>query len=64
MPTLTVSGQHDTMDPKHMEKMATLLGKGRYLYGQNGSHMSMYDDQKTYSDRLIKFIQNVDQGRF
>jgi proline iminopeptidase len=63
VPTLTVGAQYDTMDPKHMEKMATLLGKGRYLYCANGSHMAMYDDQKTYFDGLIKFIKDVDQGR-
>ncbi len=62
VPTLTIGGQYDTMDPRHMEKMSTLLGKGRYLYCPNGSHMSMYDDQKTYFDGLIKFIEAVDQG--
>jgi proline iminopeptidase len=64
VPTLTIGGQYDTMDPKYMEKMAGLLGKGRYLYCSNGSHMAMYDDQKTYFDGLIKFIKDVDQGRF
>ena len=62
VPALTIGGQYDTMDPRHMEKMATLR-KGRYLYCANGSHMSMYDDQKTYFDGLIKFIKDVDQGR-
>jgi len=64
VPTLTIGGQYDTMDPKHMEKMATLLKKGRYLYCPNGSHMSMYDDQKTYFEGLVKFIRDVDAGRF
>jgi proline iminopeptidase len=62
--TLTIGGQYDTMDPKHMEAMATRLGKGRYLYCSSGSHMSMYDDQKTYFDGLIRFIRDVDQGKF
>jgi proline iminopeptidase len=64
VPTLTIGARYDTMDPKHMERMAGLLGKGRYLYCANGSHMAMYDDQKTYFDGLIKFIEDVDQGRF
>jgi proline iminopeptidase len=63
VPTLTIGAQYDTMDPKHMERMAGLLGKGRYLYCANGSHMAMYDDQKTYFDGLIEFIKDVDQGR-
>jgi proline iminopeptidase len=63
VPTLTIGGQYDTMDPRYMEKMAGLFGKGRYLYCVNGSHMAMYDDQRTYFDGLIKFIEDVDQGR-
>jgi proline iminopeptidase len=64
VPALTVGARYDTMDPKHMERMSTLLAKGRHLYCPTGSHMSMYDDQKTYFDGLIRFIRDVDQGRF
>lgn len=64
VPTLTIGAKHDTMDPAHMEKMATLVKKGRYLYCANGSHMAMYDDQKTYFDGLVKFIRDVDQRAF
>ncbi|MBB2484100.1 proline iminopeptidase-family hydrolase [Mitsuaria sp. WAJ17] len=62
VPTLTIGGQHDTMDPKHMEKMAALMPKGRYLHCAQGSHMSMYDDQKTWFQGLIRFVRDVDQG--
>ena len=64
VPTLVIGAKYDTMDPAHMEKMATLVKKGRYLYCPNGSHMAMYDDQKTYFDGLVKFIRDVDQGHF
>jgi proline iminopeptidase len=64
VPTLTIGAQHDTMDPKHMEKMATLLPKARHLHCPNGSHMAMYDDQKVYFEGLVRFIKDVDQGRF
>jgi len=64
VPTLTIGARYDTMDPKHMEKMASQLGKGRYLYCANGSHLAMYDDQRAYFDGLIKFIKDVDQGQF
>jgi proline iminopeptidase len=37
---------------------------GRYLYCPNGSHMAMYDDQQVYFDGLIKFIKDVDGGKF
>jgi proline iminopeptidase len=41
-----------------------MLGNGRHLHCANGSHLAMYDDQQTYFDGLIKFIKDVDQGRF
>ncbi|HJZ75535.1 MAG TPA: proline iminopeptidase-family hydrolase [Vicinamibacterales bacterium] len=64
VPTLTIGAKYDTMDPAHMEKMAGLVKKGRYLNCPNGSHLAMYDDQKTYFDGLIRFISDVDEDRF
>ena len=57
VPTLTIGGQYDTMDPEHMKRMATQVKDGTYLYCPNGSHMSMWDDQKTWMDGVINFIQ-------
>lgn len=62
VPTLSIGAQYDTMDPKHMEWMASALPNGSYLYCKNGSHMSMYDDQQTYMQGVIKFIKGVDAG--
>jgi proline iminopeptidase len=62
VPTLSIGAQHDTMDPKHMEWMASALKNGSYLYCANGSHMSMYDDQQTYMKGIIKFMKDVDAG--
>ncbi len=64
VPTLTIGAKYDTMDPAHMEKMATLVKKGRYLYCPNGIHMVMYDDQKVYMEGVIQFLRDVDSGRF
>lgn len=64
VPTLTIGARHDTMDPALMERMAQAVQHGRYLFCPNGSHMAMYDDQKVYVDGLIKFLSDVDQGRF
>ena len=33
------------------------------LYCANGSHMSLYDDQKTYFEGLIKFLKDIDRSR-
>jgi len=64
VPTLTIGARYDTMDPAHMQKMATLVKRGRYLDCPNGSHMAMYDDQKTYFGGLITFVNDVDEDRF
>ena len=64
VPTLVIGAQHDTMDPKHMERMAGAVAKGRYLYCPNGSHMAMYDDQKVYFEGLVTFLRDASAGRF
>lgn len=63
IPTLTVGAKHDTMDPEHMKWMSTQFTKGRYLYCPNGSHLAMWDDQKTFMDGVIQFIKEVDKGK-
>jgi proline iminopeptidase len=64
VPTLVIGAKYETMDPAHMEMMAKKAQKGRYLYCPNGSHLALYDDQRVYMDGLIKFILDVDAGRF
>lgn len=63
VPTLTIGGAHDTMDPAHMEMMARTVQRGRYLHCPRGSHMAMYDDQDVYVEGLIRFLRDVDAGR-
>ena len=64
VPTLVIGARYDTMDPAHMEMMAGKVERGRYLFCPNGSHMAMYDDQKIYVDGVVRFLQDVDAGRF
>ncbi len=64
VPTLVIGSRHDTMDPAHMEMMANQVQKGRYLLCASGSHMSMYDDQKTYMDGVVRFIRDVHARTF
>ncbi len=63
IPTLTIGGAHDTMDPKHMEWIASEVQNGQYLHCPNGSHLSMYDDVENYFKGLIEFIKSVDQKK-
>jgi proline iminopeptidase len=64
VPTLVIGARYDTMDPAHMEKMASQVQNGRYLFCPNGSHLALYDDQQVYMDGLIQFIHDVDAGQF
>jgi proline iminopeptidase len=62
VPTLTIGATHDTMDPEHMKWMSTQVQNGRFLLCPEGSHMSLYDDQKHFFPGLIQFIKDVDNG--
>lgn len=64
VPTLMIGAKYDTMDPAAKEKMSKLVQKGRYLYCPEGSHLSMWDDQKNYYPGIIQFIKDVDSGKF
>lgn len=59
VPTLSIGAKYDTMDPEHMKWVATQVKNGTYLYCENGSHMSIYDDQQTYMTGLIKFLKDT-----
>jgi proline iminopeptidase len=63
VPTLVIGAAHDTMDPAHMEWMAGQVQNGRYLHCPDGSHLAIYDDQKTYFEGLIRFIRDVEAAR-
>ena len=56
-PTLVLGGEHDTMDPRFLEHMASLLPRGESFTCPEGSHMAMYDDQQAYFTSLTTFIR-------
>ncbi|MBL7762247.1 MAG: proline iminopeptidase-family hydrolase [Chitinophagaceae bacterium] len=64
VPTLMIGAKYDTMDPAAMEEQSKLVQHGRYLYCPNGSHLAMWDDQKIFMTGVIKFIKDVDEGKF
>lgn len=59
VPTLVIGARYDTMDPAYMAAMAKKLPRGQFLLCPQGSHLSMYDDQQTYFDGLIRFLHGV-----
>ncbi len=64
IPTLVIGATYDTMDPEYMKWMSDQVSNGRFLLCPNGSHLSQYDDQKTYIGGIIKFIKEVNQGNY
>jgi proline iminopeptidase len=64
VPTLAIGAHYDTMEPAQMKLIADRVRHGRYLYCPNGSHLAIYDDQEIYMTGLIRFIEDVDAGRF
>ena len=64
VPTLVIGARFDTMDPTHMEWMAGQVQRGRYLFCPKGSHLAIYDDQEVYMKGILRFIRDVDEGRF
>lgn len=59
VPTLTIGAKYDTMDPEHMKWMSEQVKNGNFLYCREGSHLSMWDNQKAYFPGLMKFIIDV-----
>jgi proline iminopeptidase len=60
VPTLAIGARYDTMEPAQMEWIAKSVTKGRYLFCPNGSHLSIYDDQKVYVEGIVEFVRDVD----
>ena len=63
VPTLVIGARYDTMDPKHMERMAGAVKDGHFLYCEDGSHLCMYDQQLTYFTGLLAFLNAVSAGK-
>jgi proline iminopeptidase len=63
VPTLVIGATHDTMDPEHMRWVSTQVKNSSFLLCPNGSHLAMWDDQRTYAGGLVKFLKAVDEGK-
>jgi proline iminopeptidase len=61
VPTLVIGAEHDTMDPTYLEAMARRLPDGRYHHCPHGSHFAHIDDQQTYFEGLLRFLNDVDE---
>jgi proline iminopeptidase len=64
VPTLLVVGRYDTMRVEDIQKMGKIMPNSRVVICENGSHLSMYDDQEKYFRELIKFTKDVETNKF
>jgi len=64
VPTLLLVGRYDTMSVEDIQRMGKIIPNSRVAVCENGSHLSMYDDQETYFRELLKFIKDVETSRF
>jgi proline iminopeptidase len=63
VPTLIIAGSKGTMNPDDIRRMGKLIPHSRVVL-TNGSHLEMYDDQATYFREVVRFIKDVESGKF
>jgi proline iminopeptidase len=61
-PTLVIGGRYDEMNPEDLKREAALIPNARLAICENGSHLSMYDDQASYFQHLISFVRENERG--
>ncbi|MDH5397392.1 MAG: proline iminopeptidase-family hydrolase [Cyclobacteriaceae bacterium] len=59
MPCLVIGSEYDSMDPRHLRKMAEALPNSEYHHCPKGSHFAMWDDEETYFEGLNRFLAKV-----
>lgn len=59
VPALVIGGHYDTMDPAHLRAMADRLPNGSLHLCPEGSHLSIFDDQASYFEGLLGFLQSL-----
>lgn len=63
VPTLVIAGRHGTMNPDDIRRMGKLIPTSRTVL-HDGSHLGMYDDQERYFRDVIRFVKEVESGKF
>ena len=57
-PTLLLGGEYDEINPDDMREMARRIPRSVVKICEQGSHLSMYDDQDSYFAALIRFLRS------
>lgn len=62
-PTLLLVGRYDEMPVEDIQRMGSLIPRSKVVICEQGSHLSMYDDQAAYFDALVPFVLNAHAAR-
>lgn len=57
-----ICGRFDTMNPKDIERMGSLIPNSKVKICENGSHCTMFDDQENYFQALHAFFADVEKN--
>jgi pimeloyl-ACP methyl ester carboxylesterase len=49
---------------KNIEEMGRRIPRSRVNVCDHGSHLAMWDDEKAYFDAVLRFVKDVEAGRF
>jgi proline iminopeptidase len=63
VPTLVIAGRHGTMNPEDIQRMGKLIPSSRTIL-TSGSHLEMYDAQEEYFREIVRFVKDVESGKF
>lgn len=61
-PTLVLGAKYDTMSVADLKRESELIPNSRFAVCENGSHLSLWDDQAAYFTHLLKFIKDNERG--
>ncbi len=59
VPTYLTVGKYDSMRESEIREMAKLIPNSSFHLTENGSHLSMWDDQESYFKGLLGFLRKL-----
>ncbi|MCL6453369.1 MAG: proline iminopeptidase-family hydrolase [Alicyclobacillus sp.] len=60
VPTHLLVGRYDSMSVEDIEEMGRLIPEATVTVCENGSHLSMWDDQEAYFSAILDFVRRVE----
>lgn len=55
---LVMGAKFDEMDPEQIRREGRLIPNARTWISESGGHLCMYNDQRAYFARLMRFVRD------